>query len=239
MVAEKPVKALDVIMVEYTRSHWERFGWLRSTAGSLMECLEVNNLPCLLHGSLARGDVSERSDMDMVIPQPVPTSTLETVVSLKGHNIYSRAIVQATPVHAPKAHLYLDPEERICMTVPLVSLRTLEMDFYKFGGTVDLADIRANKRVPGCTKRLTLIEPTTSGHRESMVREREEYVAKVLGVHPEIVRERVRVLSRRDAIGRTGVFLKSFLRPDETFEEHLKRLTDRNPAVRRLIAERS
>jgi len=86
---------------------------------------------------------------------------------------------------------------------------------------------------------LTLIVPTPSGHVESAVMGREEQVAKVLGVSPEIVKERVRVLTRRDAVGRTGVFLRSLLGPNETFEERLKWLTDRNPAIRRLMAERT
>ncbi len=212
---------------------------MRSMAIPILEFLEENNLHCFIHGSLARGDVSKRSDVDLVIPSATSTSALETIMSLRDYHVYSRALVQATPSHAPKAHMYFDPEERICLTVPLAPLRTLECDFYRFGGLIDLPACKRGERVPGCTKRLTLIEPTPSGHMESTVVGREDYVAKVLNVHPEIVRERVRVLTRRDRIGRTGVFLKSFLKPNETFEEHLKWLTDRNPAVRRLLTQRS
>jgi predicted nucleotidyltransferase len=38
---------------------------------------------------------------------------------------------------------------------------------------------------------------------------------------------------KRDAVGRTGVFVKRELAPDETFELALKKLSDSNPAVRR------
>jgi len=40
---------------------------------------------------------------------------------------------------------------------------------------------------------------------------------------------------KRDEVGRTGVFIKKELAPDETFEMALKKLADDNPAVRRRI----
>ena len=49
--------------------------------------------------------------------------------------------------------------------------------------------------------------------------------------------DRVRALTRRDEVGRTGVFLKRELGPDECFEEVLRRLADRNPAVRKRVME--
>jgi len=47
--------------------------------------------------------------------------------------------------------------------------------------------------------------------------------------------DRVHALLKRDAVGRTGVFVKKELKPDETFEMALKRLADKNPAVRRRL----
>jgi hypothetical protein len=38
---------------------------------------------------------------------------------------------------------------------------------------------------------------------------------------------------RRDAVGRTGVFVKKELLPEETFELALKKMSEVNPAVRR------
>ena len=46
------------------------------------------------------------------------------------------------------------------------------------------------------------------------------------------------MLVRRDAIGRTGVYLKEELPPDESFEHALKRIADRDPAIRRLLMSR-
>ena len=46
---------------------------------------------------------------------------------------------------------------------------------------------------------------------------------------------RPRGSSRRDEVGRTGVFVKRELAPDESFEAVLADLAARNPAVRRRL----
>jgi len=51
----------------------------------------------------------------------------------------------------------------------------------------------------------------------------------------ETVLDRVRVLTRRDKIGRTGLFIERELLPDETFESVLKKLADKKPEVRRRL----
>ena len=58
---------------------------------------------------------------------------------------------------------------------------------------------------------------------------------KCLGVSVETVLDRVHALMKRDAVGRTGVFVKKELASDETFELALKRLAEENPAVRRRL----
>jgi hypothetical protein len=78
-----------------------------------------------------------------------------------------------------------------------------------------------------------LIEPTEKGHVESSVVGREEVTAKIIGVASETVLDRVHALLKRDAVGRTGVFVKRELTQDETFELALKKLSELNPAVRR------
>ena len=78
-----------------------------------------------------------------------------------------------------------------------------------------------------------LIEPTAKGHAESSIIGREDAAAKSLGVSAETVLDRVHALLKRDEVGRTGVFVKRELAPDETFEMALKKLADENPAVRR------
>ncbi|MHA1252480.1 MAG: nucleotidyltransferase domain-containing protein, partial [Candidatus Helarchaeota archaeon] len=60
-------------------------------------------------------------------------------------------------------------------------------------------------------------------------------IAKKLKISIETVLERIRVLEHRDKVGRTGVFLKRMLRPDESFGEVLNQIKDSNPATRRRI----
>src|SRR5205823_12027908 len=101
-----------------------------------------------------------------------------------------------------------DAEQTASVTVPLTPFRSLEVEFYAFGGKVALAELKDKIRNPGCTKRLILIEPTPEGHFESPVVGRESDVAKLLGVSVAIVTERVRVLTRRDTVGRTGMYIR-------------------------------
>ena len=71
-------------------------------------------------------------------------------------------------------------------------------------------------------KRLLLIEPTETGHTESGIAGREPEVARLLGIGRDSVDERVRVLSRRDSVGRTGVYLREDLEPGESFGDRLR-----------------
>ena len=119
------------------------------------------------------------------------------------------------------------------VSFPLVKLRPVEKEFYKFGGEVSLSELRKGERVLGVDKRLMLIEPTAEGHVETAIVGQEEMTANLLGVSLNTVLDRVRALLRRDKLGRTGVFVEREVSPDETFEQALKKLADKNPAVRR------
>ena len=235
----KPVRLLDKIGVSYSPSRWALFGKLRKDALAILEALGLSKTSTIVHGSLARGDVDEKSDIDVLLPADVGTQLVEARLEAAGFEVLAREIAQATPVHSPKAHIYLDPEQKKTITIPLAPLRKLELEFYKFGGTVTWQDLLAQVRRPGCTKKLTLIEPTEEGHVESSIRGREPEVARLLGISVDIVRERVRVLTRRDSIGRTGVFLKLPVREGVSFEEALQAESKANPALRRTLRERS
>ena len=124
------------------------------------------------------------------------------------------------------------------VSFPLFRMMSRERDFYRWGGMVDLQDVLSERRRPGVDKRLILIEPTEAGHTEQGVIGYEWYAAKVLGVGHGIAQERVRVLKRRDAVGRTGVYRTYDLPDDETFEEVAKMLTDNDPALRRTLRRR-
>jgi predicted nucleotidyltransferase len=114
-------------------------------------------------------------------------------------------------------------------------MRRVEREFYKFGGEININQLKSGVRVEGVDKRLLLIEPTEKGHVESSIIGREESVAKRLGVSAETVLDRVHALLKRDEVGRTGVFIKKQLDSNETFEMAMKKLADKNPAVRRRI----
>ncbi|HID17538.1 TPA: hypothetical protein EYP26_04520 [Candidatus Bathyarchaeota archaeon] len=235
---EKPVKFPDKIEVVYDDERWKLLKKLRMEAIKVMRVLQASELNPMVHGSVARGDVDPHSDVDVVIPYIVPSHKVETALSLSGFIIFSRKITQATPSHAVKAHLYLDPYEKVSITFPLIPFKSLELEFYKFGGMMGLDGLISNKRVPGCTKRLTLVTPIPEGHMEFSILGRESEVSKILNVSIDAVNERIRVLTRRDKIGRTGVFLEKSLMDGESFEHTLKTLMDRHPAIRRLCASR-
>jgi predicted nucleotidyltransferase len=165
------------------------------------------------------------------IPEVQSSFLVETALEKAKIPINSRYLVQATPSYAMKAHIEID--ETITVSFPLMEMRRVEREFYRFGGEIDLTQLKADVRVAGVDKRLMLIEPTEKGHVESCVVEREEFTSKILGIAAETVSDRVHALLKRDSVGRTGVFVKKELVQDDTFELALKKLSELNPAVRR------
>jgi predicted nucleotidyltransferase len=199
----------------------------------IMEALNKANLESIVHGSIARGDVNKKSDIDIFIPYQASSFTVETALERAIISINRRLIVQATPTYAMKAYVELD--ENTSVSFPLMKMRKVEREFYRFGGEITLKNLREDLRVCGVDKRLMLIEPISEGHKESAILGREEQVAKLLGISVETVLDRVHALLRRDEVGRTGVFVEKELSNSETFELALKRLADQNPAVRRRL----
>jgi hypothetical protein len=230
-MTKKPFVRMEYREVTYDSEHWTLLARLRKKAACLMEALEKAKLEPIVHGSVARGDVSEKSDVDVFLQIPASSFVVETALEKAGVPIERRLIVQATPTYAMKAHIEVG--ERTNVTFPLMKMRKVEKEFYFFGGKVSLQDIREDVRVAGVDKRLMLVEPTREGHIESTVVGREEQVARILGLSIETVMDRVHALTRRDNVGRTGVFVEEELLADETFEMAMERLMKKNPAVRR------
>ena len=230
-MAKKPMKRAERVEVVYNKMRWKLLKQLRTKTGQLMETLDNCHLRSIVHGSIARGDVSESSDIDVFLPSPPSSFVIETSLERSGFPVIQRTIVQATPIYALKGYIGLDAQTSL--SFPLVKLRPVEKDFYKFSGEAALSALKENKRVLGVDKRLMLIEPTKEGHIESAVVGREEEVANLLGVSLNTVLDRVHALLRRDEVGRTGVFIEKELAPDETFEQAMKKLAEQNPAVRR------
>jgi len=232
-MAFKPMKRAEQIEIIYDENHWRLLKQLRLKTLKIMKTLDNCNLRCIVHGSIARGDVLETSDIDLFLPDPPSSFIIETILERSGFQTYQRTIIQATPLYALKAYIELNHQSSL--SFPLVKSRQIEKDFYKFGGEAFLSTIKENRRVLGVNKRLMLIEPTTEGHVETAIFGREKETANQLGISVNAVLDRVRALLRRDKVGRTGVFIKRELAPNETFEQAMKKLADQNPAVRRRI----
>jgi predicted nucleotidyltransferase len=230
-LAVKTSKHDEYREVAYSSLRWEQLKTLRSRAVWIIEALDNFNLHSITHGSIARGDVNQGSDVDVFIPEVQSSFIVETALEKAKIPINSRLIVQATPTYAMKAHVEID--EKTSVSFPLMEMRRVEREFYRFGGEINLNQIRMNARVSGVDKRLMLIDPTDKGHVETCVVGKEEFAAKTLGIAAETVLDRVHALMKRDSVGRTGVFVKKELLQDETFELALKKLADLNPAVRR------
>jgi predicted nucleotidyltransferase len=230
-MAVKPSGQGEYKEVTYSNLRWELLKTLRRKAVWVMAALDAFHLRSFTHGSIARGDVKLGSDVDVFIPEVQNSFIVETALEKAKIPINNRLIVQATPSYAMKAHIEID--ETTTISFPLMEMRRVEREFYRFGGEINLTELRTDLRVAGVDKRLMLIEPTEKGHVESSVVGGEEFAAKTLGVAVETVLDRVHALMKRDMVGRTGVFVKRELFADETFELALKKLSEQNPAVRR------
>lgn len=231
LLAVKPEKKSDMVEVVYTEKRWWLLQGYRDKALKIISVLNSRHLAAVVYGSIARGDVNQKSDVDVFIPDAASSFLVETTLEQAKIPVCSRMLIQATPSYGMKAFLGLD--EVTSVSFPLMGMRRVEREFYNFSGEVTLSQLKKNIRVAGVDKRLMLIEPSGSGHFESSVIGREEYVSGVLGVAVETVLDRVHTLIKRDTVGRTGVFVKRELLPEETFELALKKLAEKNPAVRR------
>jgi len=232
-MTKKPVRHAERLEIHYNEQHWQQLKTLRSKAINLMNILERANIATITHGSLARGDVTAKSDIDIFLPNPPSSFLIETTLERTTTSANRRLIIQATPYYAIKGYIEIDKQQTI--SFPLVKMRQIERDFYRFGGEITLLMLKENRRIAGVDKRLMLIEPTNKGHIESNIIGREEQTAKLLSISLETVFDRVHALLRRDKIGRTGVFVEKELTPDETFEMSLKKLAETKPEVRRRI----
>jgi uncharacterized protein len=230
-MAVKPARREDYREIVYGSERWAQLKKLREKAAVLMSALDAFHLQSVVHGSIARGDVKQGSDIDVFIADVQNSFLVETALEKAGICVNNRFVVQATPTYAMKAHIEIDEEATI--SFPLMQMRKVEQEFYRFGGEINISQLKADLRVAGVDKRLMLIEPNVQGHTESSIIGKEAFVAKTLGISAESVLDRVRALTKRDTVGRTGVFLKRELGGDETFELALKRISDTNAAVRR------
>ncbi len=235
-VARKVSPVYEIREAIYNEERWLLLRGLREVATKILQALSIKGIEAVVHGSIARGDVNEKSDVDVFVPDVLPSYSIEGALHEGGFQTLKREITQATPNHVVKAIIYLD--EKVKVTFPLLPLRQREREFYKFGGEAGLKDLDAGKRVPGVDKRLMMIIPTSYGHYEYSIIYNSIEASRILGVGLDLINERIRVLKRRDEIGRTGIYFKVELNEDENFEEKLKERATKDPSLRRLLSQR-
>lgn len=236
MTREK-IKQTWIRNIHYSEEHWELLRRKREKASKILATLSEKNIQGYVYGSIARGDCSEKSDIDIILFSPPTPFILERILDKK-FNIYAKEISQATPKLAVKGHFYLD--QKTTISFPITKLSQFEREFYTYAGKIALPVIKQFKeRVPGIDKRLVLIIPTKEGHEERSIIGREKTASKVVGVPMELILKRERLLKRRDKKGRSGPFIREKLGKNESFDSILRRLAARNPFLREQLRKNS
>ena len=217
----------------YSKNQWELIKFKRKRAIELLNIFVTAGYNPYIYGSIARGDVHEESDLDIIFLQLVSSYQIEYILNKNGISNYFREIIMATPNDSLKLYIYLNELESI--TVPLSKLDINSIEFYDFGGKVSLNQLKAHLRVPGVDKRLVMIKPNHEGHEEYSIIGNEHIAAKELKISLNTIKERVNVLLKREKYGRTGVFLKKVIYIQESTEEVLKKLSNENSIVRKKL----
>lgn len=219
--------------VQYSQEQWELLKKIRATARRITELLAQHQIDALVYGSVARGDVKATSDIDIIITTPIPSFRIELILDQAREPILHKFIIQATPSDTVKAHIELS--DNMTITLLLSKVIGYGMDFYRFGGAINHMDIINAVRVPGVDKRLVLIQPTEKGHHELSIIDQPHHAAAVLKISKNMVEQRIRVLTRRDHIGRTGVFLNKEIPIEDNIEAALEDLAAKNSLLRRRL----
>ncbi|MHA1282849.1 MAG: nucleotidyltransferase domain-containing protein [Promethearchaeota archaeon] len=224
------------IEVEYSKQQWDLLKEKRESAINLLKMFENEGLRAYVYGSIARGNVHKNSDIDVIFLQQITPFRVELILNKNNIFNYEREIIMATPKDAIKLYIYLSELESI--TIPITKLNKTNLEFYDFGGKIDLKQLKINLRVPGVDKRLVFIKPTKKGHIEYSLIGNESIVAKEIGIDIKTILEREKVLLKREKYGRTGVYLKKKIAPEESFEKVLKELIKSKSIVREKMLKR-
>ena len=230
MPREKVIKDVTRKFHSYNEKELALLKSLRNKAKFLLSKLESRDIKAFVHGSVARGDVTKSSDIDIFIPYNISSFRLDLIDSFKNAD---RRIIMGTPNSNIKGLFTLT--EKISVSFPLTPPTEREVDFYKFSGLAYLEDIQKNRYSLGVTKQLLLIEPTENGYWYSSVLNNKKRTINCLKISQQMVDERIRVLLRRDKVGRTGKFLDHHLTPDENFEKTLVQLSAQNVIIRKKL----
>ncbi len=206
----------------YDDEHWITLRKKREIAKTYMKPLHDLNLSPKLYGSVARGDVHPKSDVDIIVEKPLrPFSLIDHALLERFSDPISREIIQSTPKSTPK--MYIKYPEDVTISYPLSQLAENESFFYRFGGVISLQELD-EVRVPGVNKELKLIYPTNKGHAATSIIGKESLAADILGIPLKVVMERIMVLTKRKVEGTTGLYLTYRLDLGESVEEAVQKL---------------
>jgi predicted nucleotidyltransferase len=230
MPKEKVVRNVELEYHDYTEEEKKILIELREKAITILRVLENNNIHAFVHGSIVRGDISQTSDIDIYIPIQIPSYQIDLMDEF---TTADRQLIMGTPNSMIKG--VLTRNDGVSISFPLSAPKERESEFYKFSGLLYFKDLLQGRRIAGVNKKLLLIEPEGEGYWKSSVRANKRRTVEVLGISQRIVDERIRVLERRDTIGRTGIFLDYNLHPNENFDQALKKIYDRNVIVRKVL----
>ena len=220
----------------YSKEDWTLLKNKRKLALKLLEMFAKEGFNPYIHGSIARGDIHESSDIDIIFFQEVPSFQIELILDKNGFKNYFREILMATPLDSIKLYIHLSELESI--TLPLSKFEKKSIEFYDFGGKIDVHQLKSDVRVSGIDKRLVLITPISQGHEEMSIIGNEANAAKEVGISIDTLNERKKVLLRREKYGRTGVYLKRSLQINETTEEVLKKMANRKSIIRKKLFQK-
>lgn len=224
--------------VIYHHEHWMLLEEKRVKGLKIINALDnCGYISSILHGSVARGDISRDSDIDIALLHPASIGMIKFCLENIGYKVYDIKLVQPTPRHTPKVYIYVDPYEEQSISIPLSEPESIEIDYYRFSGFVTKNDIIIRRRVKGVNKKLMLVLPTEKGHIEIPVIGNEGYVSRMLGISIDTVKDRVEALRKRVEEGHTGLFIDISIPIFEEVEHYIKKLCRENISFRRVVAK--
>ncbi|MFX1357584.1 MAG: nucleotidyltransferase domain-containing protein, partial [Promethearchaeota archaeon] len=70
--------------VFFTKSDWNLLNQKRKASLRLLNLFENEGIKAFIFGSIARGDVHQDSDIDIIIPQLIPSYQIEYILQKNG-----------------------------------------------------------------------------------------------------------------------------------------------------------
>jgi len=77
-------------MVVYNLSHWKLLEKLREKSIEIMDVLALKGIVSGIYGSVVRGDVTPKSDIDIIIPYVLSSYSVELALTSSGFEIYKK-----------------------------------------------------------------------------------------------------------------------------------------------------